>query len=159
MVLAELQWKRKSKTSETKTEEAHCSTDKDTENPQKFTGGILQQHSLIWNWKSRLIPEGEGTGSSAQLTLGLPMKDLLLHNGEIGLPLDGKSPGMLKCYLVVFNFILPLSDLFSFCLGPMQDYCVLLVYYYGCIPLKQLCLLQARVYETQRQSTSDVPSE
>lgn len=33
------------------------------------------------------------------------------------------------CYLIIYNVILPLSGVFSSCLGPIQDYCVLLVYY------------------------------
>lgn len=79
------------------------------------------------------------------------MNDLPLHNGEIFLPHDSK-------YLSVFNFILPLSDLFSSYLGPIQDYCVLLAYYYGYLPLlKQPCRLWVHVYVKQGSSTDMQP--
>lgn len=32
-----------------------------------------------------------------------------------------------ECYLVIFNVILPLSGLFSSCVCPVQDYCVLFI--------------------------------
>ena len=66
--------------------------DENTESPQKSTSGIFPQQYLIWNLKSGLTPEGEGTGSSPPLTLGLHGNDLFLYNAEIGLPQDGTYP-------------------------------------------------------------------